>query len=184
MSGQIGLELLLRFGTLAGIYENLQDDTIRPKLREKLEAGREMAFLSYELATIQTDAPIVFDPEACRCQEPTGRRFVNCLHGWNLSLMARYDLHLPVDAAACTEPDGAHLAAVAGNALRHGVERRSFPGRCRDSGGCLLRVDAAENRDALQALLQAATPKYCHDCKDAAALSAGRGLCARWLFVS
>ena len=50
-------ELLLRFGTLAGVYENLQDDAIRPKLREKLETGREMAFLSYKLATIRTDAP-------------------------------------------------------------------------------------------------------------------------------
>lgn len=56
-------ELLLKFGSLSGVYENLNDPTIRPKLREKLEASREDAFLSYDLATIRTTAPIDFTPE-------------------------------------------------------------------------------------------------------------------------
>ncbi len=56
-------ELLLKFGSLQGIYENLQDDSIRPKLREKLETSREMAYLSYDLATIRCDAPIDFEPK-------------------------------------------------------------------------------------------------------------------------
>ena len=56
-------ELLMRFGTLDGIYENLSDDSIRPKLREKLESGKESAYLSYDLATIRCNAPIDFTPE-------------------------------------------------------------------------------------------------------------------------
>lgn len=56
-------ELLLKFGTLQGVYNNLDDASIRPKLREKLEAGKESAFLSYELATIIPEAPIDFAPE-------------------------------------------------------------------------------------------------------------------------
>ncbi len=55
-------ELLLKFGSLNGVYENLQDASIRPKLREKLEAGKENAYLSYELATIVSEAPIDFAP--------------------------------------------------------------------------------------------------------------------------
>ena len=55
-------ELLLKFGTLDGVYENLDDPTIRPKLREKLEAGKESAYLSYDLATIRKNAPIDFTP--------------------------------------------------------------------------------------------------------------------------
>lgn len=55
-------ELLLKFGSLDGIYENLQDASIRPKLREKLDGGRESAYLSYDLATIRTNAPIDFEP--------------------------------------------------------------------------------------------------------------------------
>jgi len=56
-------ELLLKFGSLDGVYENLDDPSIRPKLREKLENGKESAYLSYELATIVSEAPIDFEPK-------------------------------------------------------------------------------------------------------------------------
>ena len=56
-------ELLIKFGSLDGIYENLNDASIRPKLREKLEAGKEDAYLSYDLATIRPEAPIDFEPK-------------------------------------------------------------------------------------------------------------------------
>ncbi len=55
-------ELLLKFGSLEGVYENLQDPSIRPKMREKLEQGKDNAYLSYDLATIRTNAPIDFVP--------------------------------------------------------------------------------------------------------------------------
>ena len=55
-------ELLLKFGSLDGVYENIDDPSIRPKLREKLESGKENAYLSYDLATIRPDAPIDFEP--------------------------------------------------------------------------------------------------------------------------
>ena len=56
-------ELLIKFGSLDGVYENLDDESIRPKLREKLEAGKENAYLSYDLATIRPEAPIDFEPK-------------------------------------------------------------------------------------------------------------------------
>ena len=56
-------ELLLRFGSLDNLYANLDDSSIRPKLREKLEADRDNAYLSYDLATIQCNAPIDFEPK-------------------------------------------------------------------------------------------------------------------------
>lgn len=55
-------ELLQKFGSLDGVYANLEDPSIRPKLREKLEAGKDSAYLSYDLATIRTNAPIDFAP--------------------------------------------------------------------------------------------------------------------------
>ena len=55
-------DLLLKFGTLDGVYANLDDPSIRPKLREKLEMGKESAYLSYDLATIRRNAPIDFTP--------------------------------------------------------------------------------------------------------------------------
>ena len=56
-------DLLMKFGSLDGVYANLDDKSIRPKMREKLEAGRENAYLSYELATIVSEAPIDFEPK-------------------------------------------------------------------------------------------------------------------------
>jgi len=55
-------ELLVKYGTLDGVYENFDDPSIRPKLREKLEMGKDNAYLSYDLATIRTNAPIDFTP--------------------------------------------------------------------------------------------------------------------------
>ena len=56
-------ELLLKFGSLDGVYENIDDTSIRPKLREKLLENKDNAYLSYDLATIRLDAPIDFAPE-------------------------------------------------------------------------------------------------------------------------
>lgn len=56
-------ELLMKFGSLDGVYENIEDGSIRPKLREKLVEGKENAYLSYELATICPEAPIDFEPK-------------------------------------------------------------------------------------------------------------------------
>ena len=56
-------DLLLKFGSLDAVYANLDDTSIRPKLREKLEAGKENAYLSYDLATIRPEVPIDFEPK-------------------------------------------------------------------------------------------------------------------------
>ncbi len=55
-------DLLLKFGSLDGVYENIDDKSIRPKLREKLLNDKENAYLSYDLATIRPEAPIDFEP--------------------------------------------------------------------------------------------------------------------------
>ena len=55
-------QLLTSFGSLDGVYENLADASISQKLREKLENGKENAYLSYDLATIRPEAPIDFEP--------------------------------------------------------------------------------------------------------------------------
>jgi len=49
-------ELLQQFGTLEGIYENIEKVT--GKKKEYLLAGKELAFLSRRLVALKTDAPI------------------------------------------------------------------------------------------------------------------------------
>ena len=65
-------ELLQKFGSLNGVYENLDDPCIKPKLREKLAAGKDNAYLSYDLATIRLNAPVDFEPK-CAIIQPYNR---------------------------------------------------------------------------------------------------------------
>ncbi len=53
------VELLKAHKTLDGIYDNL--DLIKDSLKKKLEAGKELAYLSKQLAAIWTDAPMKLD---------------------------------------------------------------------------------------------------------------------------
>ena len=57
------LDLLHRFGSLDGVYAHLDDASIKSGLRAKLENGRESAYDSYYLATIDRDAPFDLAPE-------------------------------------------------------------------------------------------------------------------------
>ncbi len=50
------IELLQQYKTLDGVYENLP--LIKESLRKKLEAGKQLAYLSKELARLWTDAPL------------------------------------------------------------------------------------------------------------------------------
>ena len=54
--------LLMEFGSLDGVYENLDSKVIKPKQRENLTNFKDNAYLSYDLATIRPTAPIEFDP--------------------------------------------------------------------------------------------------------------------------
>lgn len=54
-------ELVQKYGSLSYIYDHLNELDIKPGMRKKLEAGKESAFLSYELGTIRRDAPIDTD---------------------------------------------------------------------------------------------------------------------------
>ncbi|MBN2471133.1 MAG: DNA polymerase I [Anaerolineae bacterium] len=62
-----GVKLLQAYGTLEGVYENLE--AISKGQRSKLEESRELAFLSRELARIRYDIPVTLDLEACVAQD-------------------------------------------------------------------------------------------------------------------
>lgn len=53
------LELLKQYGTLDGVYENL--GLLKDSMRVKLEKGKDMAYLSKEIMSIWTDAPLPLD---------------------------------------------------------------------------------------------------------------------------
>ena len=58
------IKLLKQYETLEGIYAHL--DEVPARFRSKLEAERDIAFLSRDLGRIVTDAPVKLDLPACR----------------------------------------------------------------------------------------------------------------------
>ncbi len=65
--------LLRDYEDIEGIYEHI--DEIKGKLKEKLQAGRESAFMSREIATICRQAPIEISLEDCAIKEPDSALF-------------------------------------------------------------------------------------------------------------
>ena len=62
------LKLLHTYQTVDNVYEHIEDQ--KGKLKEKLETGKEDAFMSKFLATIKTDATIPVSLEELRLDEP------------------------------------------------------------------------------------------------------------------
>jgi DNA polymerase I len=67
IGAKTGTKLLQQFDTLEGIYENL--DSLKGKQLERLQEGRELAFMSRELARIRTDLPLKLDVKQCVAQD-------------------------------------------------------------------------------------------------------------------
>ena len=56
--------LIQKYRSIGTIYDNIDTVDVKEGMRKKLREGRDSAFLSYELATIRTDAPIEFSAES------------------------------------------------------------------------------------------------------------------------
>ncbi len=62
------VSLLADFGSLAEIYNHLDDPRIKSAVRKKLEEGRDAALHSQYLAQIHLDVPLALRPEDCKLQ--------------------------------------------------------------------------------------------------------------------
>ena len=62
------VKLMSEYGSLENLYENI--DHIKGKLKEKLESGKDLAFLSRELATIDCSLDFDFSPDEYSMEDP------------------------------------------------------------------------------------------------------------------
>lgn len=81
------VELLQKYGTLDEVYNNL--DLIKESTRKKLEAGKELAYLSKELARIWTDAPIKLDLKAVDGHHVQAEKVLHLLQKLEFRSLAR-----------------------------------------------------------------------------------------------
>ncbi len=60
-------KLVQQYGSMEGLYDHT--DELKGKLKEKVEANREQAFMSKSLATIILDAPVEFNEKELLIEE-------------------------------------------------------------------------------------------------------------------
>ena len=99
------LALIQQFGSLAGVYEHLDDPSIKPRQRANLEEYKADAELSYTLGTIRTDAPVETAPGAYRPGEGNKAAAVRLLLDLEIrALIPRLGLEHVLPAESEPEP--------------------------------------------------------------------------------
>ena len=85
------LSLLEKYESLDGVFENVENVT--GKLKEKLQLGKENAYMSKTLATIKTDCDINFELEQCKYDFPFSQKVRDFFEEWDFrSLTSRKDI--------------------------------------------------------------------------------------------
>ena len=173
-------ELLHRFGSLDGVYAHLDDPSVKPKMREKLENDKENAYLSYELATIVPKAPIDFEPRDAIVQ-PYNRpalyalfqklEFVKLIDKYGLRGV---ELETPAQkkAAVGRLPRAQELPAKADRMAVY-VAPDGSVGLAWEQGVCAVTPMEAMT---LGDLLESGTELLCHDVKTTMHTLADRGI--------
>lgn len=84
-------DLIKKYGTLENVYENLDD--FSPKMREKLEKSKDLAFISKKLATIKRDVPLELSLENLTYTFPYSKETYNFFEEYEFkSLLKRKEL--------------------------------------------------------------------------------------------
>lgn len=93
------LNLLNEYQTIENVYENI--DKQKGKLKEKLVADKNMAFISKTLATIKRDCDITFNEDEIKLKFPFQKKCYEFFKKWNfVSLVKNHSLY---DASAFVE---------------------------------------------------------------------------------
>ena len=99
-------ELVARFGSLDGVYDNLENPDIKNGVREKLRRDKENAYLSRTLGTICREAPVNTDVHAFAQTVPDVRTATQMLASLEMfSMIERFSLpSVPLPQVQQDEP--------------------------------------------------------------------------------
>ena len=166
------LALIQAFGTLDGVYENLEAPSIKKGVREKLTLGKESAYMSRGLAEIDRQAPVDFTLDDLRLREPDWPRLLALFERLELKkFIVQLGLRekaaasggpaIPAEAAAEAPevpevPDAAVVLADPGLTAVGILENGAFS---------VLRASDEGYREKLEALLAPEKAKITHDAK-------------------
>lgn len=169
------LALVQRFGSLAGVYENLDDKAIKPKQRENLTNHRDKAEMSLMLGTIRRDVPIETDPAAYARRPGDPAAAARLLAGLEMhKLCGRWGLDEATSAPAAA---AAPLTEVEPAPLPFLLDGRCYLAQNGDGGWYAVQGDTVylAGEDRLPALLDGPAEIWCFDAKPLYRLSLAAG---------
>jgi len=98
------MALIQQYESIDQIYSDFDAVNLKPAARRKMDEGREMAYLSYDLATIRCNAPLHFSPEeALRKPFNEPLLYEKLLQLEFSKLIEKWDLH-PAQVASSPVP--------------------------------------------------------------------------------
>lgn len=98
------MDLVQKFTDIDTIYNDLSGLDIKDSVRKKLDAGKESAYMSYDLATIRCDAPIEFIPHDNLIKAPDNDRLYEIFMRLGFAkFIERYNLKKPLNIASPAE---------------------------------------------------------------------------------
>ncbi len=209
------MALVRLYGTVARLYDHMPDicqapeKPASPALIKKLEEGRDMAELSYDLATIRCNAPLDFDPEENRVKPVDNDRLYEIFTRLEFrKLIDTYKLTPPVSSGAPDEPmefcgECVSVEVVDEKSLEEFKKALSTGTACvrfssdgaacavcvdndsPDAVGFLLGEESPVFRPALEALCAPEVKKMGHDIKDTLHMLGAMGISMEgWVFDS
>ena len=198
------LDLVRRFGSLKDIYAGLDSLDIKETLRSKLQAGRESAELSHELASIRIDAPLELTPGGSLRRAPDNDRLYGIFKRLGFSRMLKeFGLKAPtqpepgagaapepviVEVTSAAERDALLAAAKAAACVAVRIDTEYFDCISVTCQECrpltrLMRCTVEGFDAALAELMSGSVIKVGHDVKDIMRACLERGITTGgWVF--
>ncbi len=167
------MDLLHKFGTLDGVYENIHSSEIKDSVRKKLIDGKDSAYLSYKLATINREVPVETDFDAYLPGHGNPADAAALLNSFEMhSLITKLDLggiapstKRNPDADTPAEPELIEVET----ALFAGIPSGTETAYITENAGkyyCIIgNIPYSLDRDALSAILGNGVPLFCHNAK-------------------
>lgn len=187
------MDLMHRCGSIRQLYAEIDKLELKSAVHKRLTEGRDLAFLSYGLATIRTDAPVAFSPADALRKPPSDALYDLFKRLEFLKLIDKYSLKPAEKTAAPAQ--GANIPPVSrvetGEALAPLLEAwKKNPvsvfclGNLEAAAVCdgktthlLVRQALGEAFDAaMRVLFGPEIKKYAHDVKDLMVLLLGEGM--------
>ncbi|MDO4618265.1 MAG: DNA polymerase I [Clostridia bacterium] len=134
------IELIKEFKSIENIYEDFDAHGFKGAKLKKLQAGRDMAFLSKQLATIDKNVPIDISFDNAKGYSPSGELY-NTLRNLGLNSVIKR-----MDFSGVEKAEEAHQNPIEGKTVEAVSDIDAFKAKIKNAGEIAVKFDIADGR--------------------------------------